>query len=348
VQALPNGKLLACFWDQGIYLDAVDRVGYATQMYPITDAGGHHFRSVWGFGVHPSNPSIIVHNRTDHRPPGFGTIGNIEAGYTENGGTTWQIFPSFPRGATTMFQYGFGSIACVPLSNGSWSAVWAGASSDPAARQPWVTLNKGVSWSPVNIPLTEWSGAGGFITAFDRHIVVADPVTVGRVYMHITPTSGQTSGLWRSDDGGFNQEVASFSGFNADLQAVPGRAGHLFFTAGGSSQAVPAGLFRRSTDAGVTWSTVPGLVEVWSFGFGEPTVPGGYPTVFAYGFDTPGLTWGLYKSVDNAATWTRLVTSVPESDFDWPTSVNGAWGAANIGKVWVGFRGSGLRRGVPA
>jgi photosystem II stability/assembly factor-like uncharacterized protein len=101
------------------------------------------------------------------------------------------------------------------------------------------------------------------------------------------------SGVFKSTDGGatwtkvFNGEISPWSLVNSRIEAVPGQAGNLFFTGGpqgGTGAIHPAGEgFFQSTDGGATWTAVPNVLEVTTFGFGASATPGGYPSIYILG-----------------------------------------------------------------
>ena len=93
---------------------------------------------------------------------------------------------------------------------------------------------------------------------------------------------------------------------NALLKAVPGKAGHLFFTAGAVTGGNGPGVnpddtsFMRSTDGGVTWTAVTGVKEVTAFGFGG----GDYPAIVLAGWVNGD--YGIWRSTDNAKIWVQV------------------------------------------
>jgi hypothetical protein len=119
---------------------------------------------------------------------------------------------------------------------------------------------------------------------------------------------------------------------------VPGEAGNLFFT--GGPQGVPthpAGEpFYQSTDGGVTWTAIPNVLEVTTFGFGAPVTPGGYPSVYIVGY--VNNVYGIWQSNDDAKSWTQI-GDYPAGSLD---QIRTIAGDPNIyGQVYVGFQGSG-------
>jgi photosystem II stability/assembly factor-like uncharacterized protein len=138
-------------------------------------------------------------------------------------------------------------------------------------------------------------------------------------------------------------EIVPGSGFNATLKAVPGHAGHLFFTAGeqsGDSDPSPSGHFMRSTDGGLTWSAVPNVLEVYAFGFGKEAPGGSHPSLFIAGWVRGA--YGLWHSDDGGGSWTRI-GDFPLGSLDEIKAIEGD--KSTYGIVYVGFAGSGYAYG---
>ena len=150
-------------------------------------------------------------------------------------------------------------------------------------------------------------------------------------------------GVFKTINGGttwtevYTGDITPFDYYNAKLLAVPGQAGHLFFTGGSQSGTQPANEpFMRSTNGGATWTAVPNVLEVLSFGFGAPKTTGGYPAIFIAGW--VNNVYGIFQSDDQAQTWTQLGTW-PLGSLDQIKTVAGD--PNTHGVAYVGFSGSG-------
>lgn len=271
---------------------------------------------------------------------------------------TWTQFPSTPSGTRNPYDYGFGDIAVGDTNH----IVWVGAPN----KWPYYTADRGASWHPVTIaglnPATADLQGFSFAIYLHRHTLAADKATPNTFYLLYSGSDAATRGIYRSTDGGANWTKTYgapnssspffgellFSSFNAELAAVPGKAGHLFLTSGVSG-GMPDSLtpadqaFMRSTDGGATWTAVPNAHEVVKVGFGAPATVGGYPTIFVAGWVNG--TWGLWRSTDNTATWTQIGTW-PLDNLDQITTLTGDMNT--FGKVYIGFGGSGAVYGQPA
>jgi len=236
------------------------------------------------------------------------------------------------------------------------------------------TTNGGTSWGTASItgPI---SGSGfSHNAAIDRQVLCADRVNANTFYVYYDGTAnsdgagtnadGAVAGVYRSTDGGAtwtkvfsgrfgNSGSANldfgFGFFAAHLRSVPNlgsisTAGHLFFTCGDIGGSI-AGPLMRSTDGGVTWSQVSGILECQDVGFGAPAPGHSYPAIYITGWvgGTAEANYGIWKSIDNGLTWTKL-TDYPFGNFDFPKCISGD--SNTYGKVYVGFEGSGWGYGV--
>ena len=122
------------------------------------------------------------------------------------------------------------------------------------------------------------------------------------------------------------------------MAAVPGQAGHLFFTSGpqgGANDHHPANNpLMRSVDGGETWTPVAGVLEAHAFGFGKGT--GANPAILVVGWVNGK--YGVWRSEDAAVRWTRIG--------DFPLGILDSIGAIsgdgdNPTLAYVGFRGAG-------
>jgi hypothetical protein len=284
----------------------------------------------WDLDYASTNPSFIVGL--------FNWWGLQKSAYSADGGQTWTPFASYPADAVAG-KIG-GSIAASTPTN----IVWVPSNNS----SPYYTQNGGATWTQVSLPGVPTTGETGWGWAYylRRHIVAADRVTVGTFYAY-----NYLTGLYRSTNGGANWslvysgQIAPWSTFNAMLRSVPGQAGHLFFTSGqqgnfGDPNPAPNPLM-RSTNGGLTWTAVRNVLEVYAFGFGKEPAGGSYPAIFIAGW--VNNVWGIWRSDDNAQTWTQIGNFLLGS-LDQVVTIDGD---KNVyGTVYVGFSGSGYAYGV--
>lgn len=254
----------------------------------------------------------------------------VEQSATSNdGGQTWTPFASYPSWPSAPVG------GCLAVSTPT-NFVWL-----PAGQAPYATKDGGHTWQAFTLP-----GEGNLTSVFGayylhRHVLAADRATSGTFYLY-----DSAKGLYRSTDGGTTWslshagELVPYDNFNATLKSVPGQAGHLFFTAGPLSGATPTGAFLRSTDGGATWAPVANVLEVVAFGFGKVAAGATYPTIYVAGY--VGGTYGIWRSTDEAQTWTNIGTW-PNGSLDQMTTLDGD--KNTFGTVYAGFSGSGYAYG---
>ena len=287
----------------------------------------------------PNNAeSIVMGWSADYAPDDPRTIvalmnwGGVEqSAVSRDGGTTWNKFTNMP--AVMRGQSG-GHVA----SGGRNNFVMMPA--DVQGALPSFTLDGGNSWNTSRVDGADPSGfqAGYY---FHRRHLCADRVNLGMFYLY----NWKDRSIYRSADGGASffkmgsvpSEV--WTGFNFKMQTVPGRGGHIYFSAGPQSGAATAFL-QRSRDGGATWEGLARVNRADGFGFGKAKVDGGYPTIFIAGY-LDGV-YGIYRSDDECATWTGLGAEAR----NWGDQIVCVAGDLNVyGKIYIGFSGTGAAYG---
>jgi hypothetical protein len=218
--------------------------------------------------------------------------------------------------------------------------VWAPANNN----RPYYTLNGGTTWSPVTLPgVTSWSG---FDWAYYLHqrSVTADRVLSNTFYLYypgqgvFSTTNGGQS--WTKVHSGYIESNSSMAGFNSTLMSVPGEAGNLFYTGGPQSGSTPTAPvnepFYRSTNGGATWSAVPNVLDVFTYGFGAAAPGQSYPAIYIVGY--VNNVYGIWQSTNNAQSWTNIGI-YPMGQLQQITTISGD--PNHFGEVYVGFAGGG-------
>lgn len=229
------------------------------------------------------------------------------------------------------------------------------------------TANSGSTWTEAtvgSVPSTSSGSATGWGNSYsyNRHVGDCDKTTTDTCYI-FNPGDGTTlpnfSGVYKTTNGGsswsrvFTGVITTYSDgfFNVTLRCVPGKSGHLFYTGGGSTGSGSISTtqdLKRSSDGGVTWSSVPNVKNVYAIGFGKDN-GGAYPAIYIAGLVTfnggSTYSWGIYRSLDGdqaTPTWT-LLQNYPINSGDTITWLEGD--PSNYGYAYVGFRGSGWAYG---
>lgn len=318
----PNGSPIALFWDKAIWrITNPDASPVAGPSIPGGTA--KDVQHGWCADYAADNASWLA---------ALVNFSGQHSGYSTDGGATWQKFPVDPPNN--------GNGGCCAVGNaGNVILVYSNNG------QPVYTKDGGSTWATLPFPSLPANGSEngfGWAYYFNRKIISYDKVGGAFYLYNYGPTATPTmAGVYKSTDHGdtwtkvFNGNVTQYDSYNAKLLSVPGNAGHLFFSPGLSTGNTT--LFKRSTNGGVTWTTITNVTNVVAYGFGKAAPGQTYPAIYVYG-DVGGVT-GLWRSFDNCATWTKL-TSYPNSSLDVVTVVSGDINV--FGRVYVGFSGSGF------
>jgi photosystem II stability/assembly factor-like uncharacterized protein len=340
----PGRSLLLGGWDFGIHRKE-DLQAYSSTFGPKRRVLISAQQLAWT----PADPDFVVTNASDARTSCCAEDGDaVLAGYSTDAGKHWTKFKSLPHPpgteATDPWRMSFGSIAISARDpdNIAWLPTYD--------RSPYVTKDRGVTWSRVVLAGEKLPFTGSHAAMhLPRKTLAADRVLAGTFYlMHSGGGHNpDLEGLWKTVDGGtvwtrvFKGALAPHAEQAAKLRSVPGRAGHLFFTAG------TLGPFdtrlRRSTTGGERWEALDEVDQVDDVAFGKPVPGGAYPTLFISG--RVGGIYGIWRSTDTGRTWRRL-TDFAMGSLD---RVNVIEGDPDVfGRVYVGFGGSGWVYGEPS
>ncbi len=316
----PGGVPILASWDRPFFKITNPSV------YPTTygSVNSNKIEMGWSLDYASSDPSFIV---------GLSDWNNEQTGYSTDGGATWTYFSSTPPGMLT--SYLGGTIAASTPQN----IIWAPANKSNA----YYTLNQGASWTAITLPgVSSWSNFD-YAYFLVRRSVTADRVLANTFYLYYagngvfkTTDGGVT---WANVHAGYIESNSSQSGYNSTIMSVPGFAGNLFYTGGPQSGVTASNVsepFYRSTDGGATWSQVPNVLGVSCFGFGASANGQSYPAIYIVGFVND--VFGIWRSDDNAQTWTNIGT-YPLGALDPITTIAGD--PNYYGQVYVGFGGGG-------
>lgn len=360
----PGGKPVLTVEDESLFT-ITNPDTYTAQHYPINLWNGNNgLASATDSSYAPNQPHYVVVS-TANIIAGNPLVQSSEyAGYSADGGTTWQVFPSIAAGTHPCILYG-GSIAV--------SARATGHENDPAGGDnlvwipsnfndfsifaqgpaPFYSKDGGATWTqtasfnnaagalqrtecPSNTSYTymgfQW---GPWIFTLSQHMLVADPVTPGTFYVDMT-----AGGLWKSVDGGITW--TQLPGTNAPslpqhgtMAAVPGVSGDLWLV-DGHEGAVTHGLF-HSLDGGNTFARSSLFDYAWTLALGKPAPGQTYPALYVYGLYHGDPAWGIFQSIDGGVTFNRIA-NYPYGITDVPNTMTASWDF--FGTVYIGFEGN--------
>jgi photosystem II stability/assembly factor-like uncharacterized protein len=309
--------------DRGVWVVPRDNASYPSRY--VTMGSSAPLIAAWSVAFSRADPShlVAVFNR--------GLAGEAElSGYSLDGGATWSPFPVQPGPGGQS-----GDIVAPSVEN---VVVVVGT------KYAYRSTDRGRSWTPLALPGASASEGDRLHCGYNckKHVLAVDGVDARTIYLYF-----YTHGVYRSVDGGATWSLVSASAFDggnmywqAKLRSVPGRAGHLFLTAGqaggvGASHPADTHLW-RTKDGGTTWARVPGMAEPYDVAIGKAAPGGSYPSIYVVGWYRNA--YGIWRSTDDAATWTNI-GPFPFDSLDEIVVIAASQDV--FGEVYVAFQGSG-------
>jgi hypothetical protein len=281
-------KLINSSGDVGTWVDA-DLTTKPT-MGPTTNwSSGNSADAAWSDPLYIAGAGVANWSNAG----GFGF-------WSGDGGKTWANFTVLPAGA----QANTGSAGNLVVTARN-NVVWAPPNSVPS-----YTTNNGASWTATNLPALPAVGAG-----WDRgYRLVADRKNANKVYAYDSGgASWATAGkVYVSTDGGHTFALSQGSvaanlapnAWNATSMAVnPNAEGDLWLADGNAVY--------HSLDSGTTWTKLPnfatasGVQGATVVALGKAANGSKYSAA-VYVVGTVNAVWGVYRSDDGGATWTRF------------------------------------------
>ena len=199
-------------------------------------------------------------------------VSNGELYYSKQLPVTWTKCPSTPGVMTN------GSVAVA--ADGS-TVLWK--SMVGSTHTGYVTTNLGVTWT-LSSGLTFSCNPEG------------DAVNPWKFYAY----NSSDGYLYASADGGltFARAGSAGTGGATTFCAAPGFEGHVWIALNG-------GGLKYSTNAGASFKSA-NVTEADAIAFGKTAPGAAYPTLFIWGRPASGSVAGMYRSLDQAATWVRV------------------------------------------
>ena len=225
-------------------------------------------------------------------------------GYSSgDGGKTWAKFATYPTGVADN-KGGEASIAVTARNR----AVWAPGNSVPS-----YTIDNGATWVPTNLPAIN--------SVFPRaYRLVADRQNPNKVYAYDSGGHwwGTPGKVYVSTDGG---HTFTLSAGSVAAALAPNYFGNTSFAvnpnAEGDLWLADGNTVYHSTDSGATWTKLSTFASIfvgnaWADVQGASAValgkakPGAAYSAAVYVVGVVGGVWGVYRSDDGGATWTRF------------------------------------------
>jgi hypothetical protein len=233
--------------------------------------------------------------------------GSVAGVYSTDGGRSWAAFPSNHPTALANLT-GESSIAVTKRYN----AIWA-----PGNSVPYYTTDNGSTWVATNLPAIPQVGING------AYHVVADRKNPSKVYAFWSGGAwwGNTPKVYRSVDGGHSFTAVTDPNLSSLKQnAFPQTSLAVNPNAEGDVWLADGLNLYHSLDSGVTWTKLTTMQPVWGANptwmypelYGATAValgkakPGASYSAAVYMIGTVGGVWGLYRSDDAGASWTRV------------------------------------------
>ncbi len=325
-----GGRVITSVWD---------RVGFVHDDLSVAPAAQvgltNRFASGWSLATSAADPNFVAMVVTDHR---FTNGPGIFAGQSSDAGRTWTQFLSIGSDQNnTPDELRFGEL--VVSATDTRRMVWLPRYGKQILRH---TADGGRTWQDAPVALEDWNA---FFFG-NRRRLAADTVAPDTFYLY----QWKTGALDVSTDGGATWQTR-FTGlptytYHSQLKGAPGARGHLWFARGRDHAASSSSLL-HSTDGGATWQPVPFFDQAWAIGFGRGSEARDPSAVIVYGRAAgadSSQAWGVYRSLDQGSTWTRL-SGRPLGLFDVVTTINGD--PDRHDRVYIGFSGNSFAYGEP-
>jgi photosystem II stability/assembly factor-like uncharacterized protein len=270
-------------------------------------------------------PEVVVRSGTRHTQRADEGVTSLA--WSEDGGHAWQplVVPPMSVGGAPPRRYDLNGEAPINVSaDGSVFVVGT-----PVTM---VTRDRGRTWqAPAGLP----HGARVIADKADPQLFYAIDFHSGRLF--VSRDGARSFAL--APARGLARDLSSAQPRNREsqwpMQAVPGRAGELWFNLGGAlyHSADAAQTFRRATDKGA---------RIELFGLGHPAPQSVYPALYAIA--EIGGQSGVWRSDDGGVNWVRI----NDDEHQWGLRFRAISGdPRRYGRVYIATDGRGLLHGDP-
>lgn len=271
-----------------------------------------------GGAIQYSDPNFIARVGSD------GWNGSGIGGYSTDGGTSYTKFASLP-----------GARGRIAVSATSRKMVWV-----TQGGLTYQSSNLGTTWTPAGgVPNAVLKPGDIYQIWAGMNPLAADKVNGDLFYIY---AAGK---MYVSMNGGVSFAPTAATNLpnvgnvaQMNVETTPGIEGDLWISFSGD------GLF-HSTDAGNTFTKVnpAGITKVKWIAVGKAdTTASSNPVLYVSSESTPinGVTYGVFRSDDNGATWTTIANPVPGIVSNMTADLNG--------RVYLGIAGNGIFVGEPS
>ena len=271
-----------------------------------------------GGAIQYSDPNFIARVGSD------GWNGSGIGGYSTDGGTSYTKFPSLP-----------GARGRIAVSATSRKMVWV-----TQGGLTYQSSNLGTTWTPASgVPNAVLKPGDIYQIWAGMNPLAADKVNGNIFYIY---AAGK---IYVSTDGGVSFAATTASNLpnvgnvaQMNIETTPGIEGDLWISFSGD------GIF-HSTDAGKTFTKVnpAGITKVKWIAVGKAdTTASSNPVIYVSSESTPinGVSYGVFRSDDNGATWTTIANPVPGIVSNMTADLHG--------RVYLGIGGNGIFVGEPS
>ena len=299
-------------------------------------------KTTWKFNIKGLEETVALDAVSIEGGPFVSVIGDYD-GFTHSDVTQYAPIHNPRTGSTTGLAFG-GSVLLRSGNNMYYSfnngATWTQCTTKGAKGKVAVSADgKTFVHCPEGSSTTYYStDKGGTWTAcsglsFSNVVPIADAVNPTKFYAYEN-TGGA---FYKSSDGGktFSTTLNLNTWGSRVFRAVPGMEGDLWYAAGWDG-------LKRSVNSGTSFSKLNSVTYAYAVGFGKAAVGKTFPAIYIWG--VIGGVKGVYRSIDEGATWLRV--NDDQHEYGGPGNGQFVMGDMNVyGRVYMSTVGRGIAYG---